>query len=117
MLTAMKAQVVQLDELPAQACRCGSTRRAFGSLPGAVATAHLVDIGADAAVHHHLRTTEIYVVLSGEGFLELDGERVPVRPLTAIYIPPGVKHRALGPLRLLNVPVPAFDPADEFLDE
>jgi len=112
----MQARLVQFDALPAQACPCGTTRRAFGDQEGAVASAHLVEIRQDAALHHHRRTTEIYIVLEGEGFIELDGELFPVKPLTAIYIPPGVRHRAVGTLRLLNVPVPAFDPADEFLD-
>ncbi len=77
---------------------------------------HLVEIKADAERHHHQKTTEIYVILDGEGFLELDGERVPVRPLTAVMILPGCRHRAVGPLRLLNIPVPPFDPHDEYLD-
>ncbi len=114
--SAMTASVVQLDQLLPRSCPCGTTRRAFGDQPGAVASAHLVEIRQDAAVHHHARTTEIYVILEGEGFIELDGERMPVKPLTAIYIPPGVKHRAIGPLRLLNIPVPAFDPTDEFVE-
>jgi mannose-6-phosphate isomerase-like protein (cupin superfamily) len=112
----MNARVLQLDELPPQSCPCGSTRRAFADLPGAVASLHLVDIKADAERHHHRRTTELYLVLSGTGFIELDGERVPVKPLSAVYIPPGVKHRLVGELRIINVPVPAFDPADEFVD-
>lgn len=112
----MNAQVLQLDELPSQSCPCGSTRRAFADLPGAVASLHLVDIKADAERHHHWRTTELYLVLSGTGYIELDGERVPVKPLSAVYIPPGVKHRLVGELRIINVPVPAFDPADEFVD-
>jgi len=77
---------------------------------------HLVRISGEAATHHHARTTELYYVLEGSGFVELDGERVPVRRGTAIYIPPGVRHRAIGDLRLINVPVPAFDPRDEHLD-
>lgn len=77
---------------------------------------HLVEIKADAAVHHHCRTTEIYLVLEGSGFIEADGERFPVKPLSAIYLPPGVKHRAIGRLKLINVVVPAFDPTDEVLD-
>ena len=57
------------------------------------------------------------MILEGEGYLELDGERVPVRPLTAVFIRPGCRHRAVGKLRILNIPVPAFDPADEFEDD
>lgn len=60
--------------------------------------------------------TEIYVVLEGEGQIELDGQLHPVKPMTAIYIPPGCRHRAIGNLRILNLPVPAFDPKDEWFD-
>lgn len=113
----MEGPVVQLDEVVPVPCPCGQARRAFAGRPGAVASVHLVDIAAAAAVHHHQRTTEIYVVLEGEGWIELDGVRHRVRPLSAIYIPPGVRHRAIGNLRVLNIPVPAFDPSDEFVDE
>lgn len=108
--------IAQLDALPAVGCPCGQARRAFGELPGGQASVHLVDIRVDATTHHHQRTTEIYVVLEGEGELELDGVRVPVKPLTAVYIQPGCRHRAVGRMRLLNIPIPPFDPADEILE-
>ena len=108
--------VAQLDALPAVDCPCGSARRAFGQLPNARASVHLVDIKCDAETHHHQRTTEIYVVLEGTGELELDGIRIPVKPLTAVLIRPGCRHRALGNLRILNIPIPPFDPTDEYLD-
>lgn len=113
---APRYAMVQLDQVPGVACPCGSARRAFADLPGAPASVHLVDIKVDSETHHHQRTTEIYVILEGEGFLELDGERVPVRPLSAVLIRPGCRHRAVGRLRLLNIPVPPFDPLDEFTD-
>ncbi len=108
-------EVAQLDQLPAHACPCGSARRAFRDVESP-ASVHLVDVKVDAQTHHHQRTTEIYVVLEGEGELELDGVRVPVRPLTAVLIRPGCRHRAIGDLRILNIPIPPFDPADEFVD-
>jgi len=110
------ARVVQLDSLPAVRCPCGLARRAFADVPGAVASLHVVDIQADSQAHYHRRMTELYVVIEGEGEIELDGERFPVKPLTAIYIPPGVRHRAIGRLRLINVPVPPFDETDEWSD-
>lgn len=113
----MTPAVVQLDALPARPCPCGQARRAFAGEPGSPASVHLVEISADAARHHHRRQTEIYVVLEGEGAVELDGVLHPVRPMSLVRIPPGVRHRAVGRLRLLNVVVPPFDPADEFLDE
>jgi mannose-6-phosphate isomerase-like protein (cupin superfamily) len=109
--------VAQLDALPAVPCPCGRARRAFADVPGASASVHLVEISADARPHYHKRMTEIYLVLEGEGHLELDGERVPLKPMTAVYIKPGCRHRAVGKLKIVNIPVPAFDADDEWFDE
>lgn len=109
--------IEQLDELEATDCPCGFAKRAFACEPGAVASLHVVEINQEAKVHYHKRMTEIYLVLEGEGYLELDGERVPVRPFTTVYIKPGCRHRAVGQLKIINVPVPAFDPQDEWFDE
>ena len=113
---AKNYRVAQLDEVPPTACPCGQARRAFAGEAGAAASVHLVDISLDARTHYHKRMTEIYLVLEGEGHLELDGERVPVKPMTAVYIKPGCRHRAVGKMRIINIPVPAFDPADEYED-
>ena len=80
-------------------------------IPTGVASLHIVDISADARTHYHKRLTEIYYILEGEGEMELDGERHPVRPGDAILIKPACRHRAIGKLRVLNVPIPAFDPS------
>ena len=74
-----------------------------------MASLHEVEIKQDSKVHYHKRMTEIYLVLEGEGHLELDGELVPVRPMTTVYIKPGCRHRAVGRLKIINIPVPAFD--------
>ena len=47
---------------------------------------------------------------------KVDGERIPVKPMTAIFIKPGCRHRAVGRMHIINVPIPAFDPADEWFD-
>lgn len=108
--------VAQLTELPPIPCPCGTARRAFASEPSVLLSVHLTEISADAKTHYHKRLTETYVVIEGEGWLELDGERIPLRPLTAVTIRPGCRHRAVGKLKLLNFVVPAFDPADEWFD-
>jgi len=109
--------IAQLDEIAGAACPCGTSRRAFAGRAGAPASVHVVDISTDARTHYHQRLTEIYTVLEGEGHLELDDERVPVRPMTCVLIPPGCRHRAVGRLRVLNTVIPPFDPADEWFDE
>lgn len=108
--------MAQLDDLAATRCPCGWARRAFAQLPDAVASLHVVDIEHDSRAHYHRRMTEIYLVLEGQGEIELDGQRLPVKPLTAIYIRPGCRHRAIGKLRIINIPVPAFDETDEWFD-
>jgi mannose-6-phosphate isomerase-like protein (cupin superfamily) len=109
--------ITQLDQVPAVPCPCGKSRRAFAEHGDeVVATMHLVDISTDARVHYHKKLTEIYLILEGEGYLELDGQRVPVKPMTAVYIKPGCRHRAVGKMKIINVPVPAFDPGDEWFD-
>jgi len=109
--------IAQLDEIPPAPCPCGRTRRAFVIPDNPVATIHMVDVSTDSRAHYHRKLTEIYLVLEGEGHLELDGERVPARPMTAALIRPGCRHRAVGQMRIVNIPVPAFDPADEWFDE
>ena len=108
--------ITQLDEIAPTRCPCGITRRGFVTPENPLATVHLVDIQEDARTHYHKRMTEIYLILEGEGHLELDGELVPVKPLTSILIQPGCRHRAIGKLRLVNIPIPAFDPEDEWFD-
>ena len=108
--------VADLEAIEPVRCPCGLSRRAFATSDNPVATLHRVDILEDARVHYHKKLTEIYYILEGEGFMELDGERVPVRPGMSILIRPGCRHRAVGRLRILNIPVPAFDPADEWFD-
>ena len=102
-----------MDEVNPVTCPCGQSRRAFVSPDNKVATLHMVDIAADARAHYHRRLTEIYFILEGTGHLELDGEMIPVKPLSAILIKPGCRHRAVGNLRVVNIPVPAFDPNDK----
>jgi mannose-6-phosphate isomerase-like protein (cupin superfamily) len=111
-----KYMISQLDEVLAVKCPCGMSRRAFVTPDNPVATIHMVDIDRDAQTHYHKKLTEIYLILDGEGFMELDGEMVPVKPMTSILIKPGCRHRAVGKIKIVNIPVPAFDPTDEWFD-
>ena len=112
----MKYLIAQMDQIAGIKCPCGTTRRAFKTPDNPTATQHLLDVEEDAQVHYHKKITEIYLILEGEGYLELDGERVPVKPMTSVLIPPGCRHRAVGKLRVALTAIPAFDPADEWFD-
>jgi mannose-6-phosphate isomerase-like protein (cupin superfamily) len=108
--------IADLNSVEATRCPSGWAKRAFAVPENQTATMHLVSIEEDSRVHYHKKMTELYLVLEGEGHMELDGERVPVKPMTAIFIKPGCRHRAVGRMKIINVPVPAFDPGDEFED-
>jgi mannose-6-phosphate isomerase-like protein (cupin superfamily) len=115
-MSKAKAIIADLQAIPPVDCLCGQARRAF-LIPGnSVASVHLVDIKTDPQAHYHEKHTEIYYILEGEGWIELDGKRSAVKAGTAILSPPGVRHRTIGAIRLLNISIPPFDPADEFLD-
>jgi len=108
--------ITQLDEVPPVACPCGQSRRGFATPDNKLATIHLVDISIDARTHYHRQMTEIYLVLEGEGWVELDGERIPAKPMMSIFIKPGCRHRLVGKFKIVNVAIPAFDPRDEWFD-
>lgn len=110
------AAVAQLNEIEPSRCSCGTTRRAFVDEPGRVASLHLLDVH-EAVTHYHRKATELYLVLEGEGTLELDGVVHPVRPMSAFLIPAGVRHRAVGDLRVVVVALPAVDDGDEYFDD
>ena len=116
--TERRFAVADLRSIDPVGCPCGETRRAFVTPDNPVASIHYVDVSVDSRTHYHKTLTEIYLILEteGEAFMELDGERVPVGPMTTILIKPGCRHRAVGKMKLVNVPIPTFDPADEWFD-
>jgi len=97
-------------------CPCGITKRAFLDDIDKTASFHIVEISKDSRKHYHKKMTEIYYVLEGDGVLELDDDEITLKKGTCILIKPGCKHRAVGKLKLINVPIPAFDEDDEWFD-
>ena len=108
--------VVNINDIEGVPCPCGMSRRAFTEDPDQTASLHVVDISINAKTHYHKKLTEIYYILEGNGHMELDGNLVAVGPGSSILIKPGCRHRAIGEMRIINVPIPAFDPADEWFD-
>ena len=100
--------IEDLTKTPPTQCPCGQARRAFTTPENKTATMHLVDISIDARTHYHKKLTEIYLILEGSGHMELDGELIPVRPMMAIMIKPLCRHRAVGKMKIINIPIPAI---------
>lgn len=112
-------RIVHFDDLPGVPCPCGMARRALADEPRFPGTFHRTRITADAKLHLHRRLSETYYILEcdAEAKLQLDDELVPVRPGTLVFIPPGVRHRAVGTMTVLIVCIPKFDPNDEVIEE
>jgi mannose-6-phosphate isomerase-like protein (cupin superfamily) len=110
--------IAHMDDIEAVKCPCGMSKRAFVTPDNDVATLHVVDIAEDARAHYHKKMTEIYYILEtrGDAYMELNGKLVPVKPNTTVFIKPYTRHRAVGDMKIINVPVPAFDPDDEYFD-
>lgn len=109
--------VADFDEIKRTPCPCGQSKRAFVQDGNGVASMHVVEISKESRPHYHKKMTEIYYVLEGVGHLEIDGDKIPLKPGISVLIPPNSLHRAVGELKILNVPIPAFDPADEWFAE
>ena len=117
-MTTPRYEIVDFDEIAPVPCPCGQARRALGAAVDFPATIHETDISLDAVAHYHKRLTETYYILECEpdAAIELDGRVNPVRKGMCILIRPGVRHRAVGKMKVLNIVVPKFDPADEWFD-
>lgn len=98
-------------------CPCGDSSRVITGSDNEVASIHVVNISKDSKVHYHKKLTEFYYVLDGSGQIELDGNIAELSTGTIVMIKPGVKHRARGNLKILNIVVPPFDEEDEFVAE
>lgn len=110
--------VVDFTEIPPVSCPCGTAKRAFADVAAAPGTIHQTEITTDAKTHYHKTLTETYYFLEcGPGAqMELDGELIDVKPGMCVMIPPGVRHRAVGNMTILNIVYPKFDPDDEWFD-
>jgi mannose-6-phosphate isomerase-like protein (cupin superfamily) len=116
--TKTRYRVVDFADLPGVSCPCGTARRAFADAPEFPGTLHVTEIKADAELHYHKRLTETYYFLecASEARMQLDDEIIPVKPGMSVLIPPGVRHRAIGCMRVIIIAIPKFDPDDEWFD-
>jgi quercetin dioxygenase-like cupin family protein len=67
--------------------------------------------------HYHRQAEEIYLIVEGDGTLEVDGETAAVVPGDAILIPPGAWHELVAGsegVRLLCCCVPPYAHDDTF---
>ena len=110
--------VAARDELRAFTTKDGSEIREFHHTElQSLAEASLAP-GPSTQRHYHAASEEIYVVLEGEGELEVDGERRRVGVGDAALIAAGAWHEisATSPLRFLCCCAPPYADDDTFFE-
>jgi mannose-6-phosphate isomerase-like protein (cupin superfamily) len=105
MSTATKSLRRDPDEVEPWAETCGQIRPLIEESDGAAAEVHHVEI-QDAKLHYHEKTDEVYYVIDGEGTMVLDDEEIELHKGVVVYVPRGVKHKAIGRLTVLTVCIP-----------
>jgi mannose-6-phosphate isomerase-like protein (cupin superfamily) len=106
MSTATKSLRRDPDEVEPWAETCGQIRPLIEESDGAAAEVHHVEI-QDARLHYHEKTDEVYYVIDGEGTMVLDDEEIELHKGVVVYVPRGVKHKAIGRLTVLTVCIPS----------
>src|SRR6478735_4130186 len=105
MSTAVKFLRRDPAEVEPWAETCGQIRPLIEEQDGAAAEVHHVEIH-DAKLHYHERTDEVFYVIRGQGTMVLDGEVIELHEGVVVYVPRGVKHKAMGDLTVLTVCIP-----------
>lgn len=85
---------------------CGQIRPLIEERDGAAAEVHYVEID-HAKLHIHAKTDEIYYVVEGQGAMILDDTEIEVHQGVVVYVPRGVRHKAVGQLTVLTVCIPS----------
>ena len=112
-------ELVDFGQLEPVPCPCGLARRAVANVADFPGTVHVTEISADAKLHYHKQLTETYYILDcdADAQMQLDNDRISLAPGMCVLIRPGVRHRAIGKMKVLILVLPKFDPEDEWFDD
>lgn len=84
---------------------CGVVRSLIEESDQAAGEVLYVEI-EDAKLHYHKQTDEFYYVIDGQGTMLLDDQEIELHKGVVVYVPRGVKHKAIGKLTVLTVCIP-----------
>ena len=97
----------------------GSTIRELHHTPVQSLAEATLEAGQATQRHYHAVTEEIYLITSGGGVLEVDGESREVVAGDAVLIPPGAWHEVVAGAdgaRLLCMCAPPYSHDDTFFE-
>ncbi len=80
-----------------------------------------IAVGTSTQEHYHIKSEEIYYILSGKGRMKIENEFREVGPLDTVAIPPGQRHKLWNtgtvPLVLICACAPAYENDDTVIVE
>lgn len=111
-------ELVDFASLASVPCPCGTSKRGLMEVTDYPGSIHQVSISTEAKTHYHKQLTEVYYILEcgPAAKLQLDDELIDLHPGMCVMIRPRTRHRAIGQMKILNIVLPKFDPADEWFD-
>lgn len=104
------AHTANYREMAPQPAKFGQVRRLVGADRWTNGTISHLTI-EDLDRHYHERTTEVYICTGGKGWLEVNGDRIPLREGTTVVVEPGMVHKPIPdgePIQVLVVTSPPF---------
>lgn len=104
-VTSRKYLRRDLAEIKPWAETCGQVRQLIDEDDNAAAEILHVEID-HARLHYHAVTDEFYYVIDGNGTMLLDDEEIELHQGVVVYVPRGVKHKAIGKLTVLTICIP-----------
>lgn len=118
--------VQNIDRVPAFTTKDGSEIRELLSprnsciVNQTLAEARL-PAGGSTTPHYHVKTEEIYYLLSGQGLMRVGQQTRAVDPGDAVAIPPGTLHQITNtgplPLKFLCCCAPGYEHEDTVLED
>lgn len=72
--------------------------------------------GLTVNLHYHRETTQIYFVLSGTTWVNVEGRGRVLKPNESLRIPPHTRHAVSSqePALVLSISIPPLKPGDEY---
>lgn len=81
-----------------------------------LSTAYYIVVHDEVKPHYHARHSEHIVVIEGEGLMRMNADTIALSPGIHVFIPSGTIHAVKvtsdGPLGVLSIQTPRFDPTD-----
>ncbi|RLG21250.1 hypothetical protein DRN74_03240 [Candidatus Micrarchaeota archaeon] len=107
----MKNFLIKTEKIRQREGHCGKVRDVLDDERISI---DIVDI-EEAEEHYHNNSKEYYYILEGKGSVYLDGNKIDVEASDLVVIPPRVRHKAVGRMKVLIIAAPPLSTSDSII--